>query len=437
MKKLSLLLIVLLFTLPIVEVHAQLKNLDTRIGNKVKRKIDQKADRTIDKALNKGEKEIDEEVNETVTGDKKKKKKNKEMYGDNEEENNENAAVSTQSANAIHVNKGSDFVPGEKTLFIESFDKDAVYDFPAAWNTTGSGEVLTVSGIPGKWLSIPDNTLTYPENVAMLPENFTVEFDLLVPTENRPPITFGFSESKNPVKESIRYKKLFYFRIDNARDYIESTDQFYSGRGNSKAYPISKKTGNPVRISMSVNKSRIRFYIDGEKVFDLPKAFEPATVRNSFFFRAAEIIPEKQPFYISNLRIAESDTDARSGIIKDLMEKGAASTSDIKFDFNSDKLQTSSFEIINQLGSALKENSDLRIRVIGHTDNVGKEDYNKELSAKRADAVKNYLITNYVIANSRIETEGKGAESPAVSNETEEGRAKNRRVEFVNLSGTF
>jgi outer membrane protein OmpA-like peptidoglycan-associated protein len=115
------------------------------------------------------------------------------------------------------------------------------------------------------------------------------------------------------------------------------------------------------------------------------------------------------------------------------MEKGSVSTNDIQFDFNSDKIQPSSYEIINAFGEALKQNADLRIRIIGHTDNVGKDDYNKQLSAKRAEAVRTYLISKFEILSDRIQTEGKGATSPAVPNTTEEGRAKNRRVEFIKL----
>jgi len=426
MKKLMLLL--LLIALGVPGAHAQLKDLDKRIGNKVKRKVDQKADRTIDKALDKGEQKIDKKVNESVEGDKKKTKGTDKP--DATAPGNEKDQPAT---NALQVNKSSDFTPGQNILFSENFEKDAVNDFPAAWNTTGSGEVVTINNIPGKWLSIPQKTLTYPEHVSVLPENFTIEFDLLIPTEKRSPITFGFSESKNPVKEGINYKKLFYFRIDHAQDFIGSTNRYYSGGESNQAFKASKLAGKPVHVSMSINKTRIRLYINGEKLFDLPRAFEPAAIRNSFFFRASEITSEKNPFYVTNLVIAETGTDARSGIMKDLMEKGRVSTNGIQFDFNSDKIKPSSYEIINTFGEALKQNTGLRIRIIGHTDNVGKDDYNKQLSAKRAEAVRAYIINNFGISAERLQTGGMGDTEPMVPNTTEEGRAKNRRVEFIKL----
>jgi outer membrane protein OmpA-like peptidoglycan-associated protein len=378
--------------------------------------------------LDKGEQKIDKQVNESAKGDKRK----------TAQESNSNDATGNSeddkaANNTLQVNRSSDFTPGEKVLFSETFEKDAVSDFPAAWNTTGSGEVVIINDIPGKWLSIPQKTLTYPEQVSTLPENFTIEFDLLIPTEKRPPITFGFSESKNPVKEGIKYKKLFYFRIDHAQDFIGSTNRFYSGGESNQTFRANKLAGKPVHVSMSINKTRIRLYINGEKLFDLPRAFEPAEIRNAFFFRASEITSEKNSFYITNLIVAESGTDARGGIVKELMEKGRVSTNDIQFDFNSDKIKPSSFEIINTFGEALKQNTDLRIRIIGHTDNVGKDDYNKQLSAKRAEAVKAYIIANFGISPGRVQIEGKGASNPMVPNTTEEDRAKNRRVEFIKL----
>ncbi len=420
MKNLMISLLLTAFLIP--DTFAQLKNFDKRIENKVKRKVDQKADGAIDKVLDKGEKKIDTQINEGLKGDKKEKPL--------ESQSTDNHTAQAPD-NALQESKHSDFVPGEKVLFNESFEQDAINDFPAAWNTTGSGEVVNINNVPGKWLSIPQKTLTYPEHVSKLPENFTIEFDLLIPTDKRPPITFGFSESKNPVKDGLNYKKLFYFRIDHARDLIGSTNRYYSGGESNQTFQASNLAGKPVHVGMSIHKTRIRLYINGEKIFDLPRAFEPETIRNAFFFKAAEITSEKNPFHISNIRIAESGTDARSGIIKELMEKGSVSTNEIQFDFNSDKIKPSSYEIINAFGEALKQNSDLRIRIVGHTDNVGKDDYNKQLSTKRADAVRAYIIANFEISSERVQTEGRGAASPTVPNSTEEGRAKNRRVEFI------
>ena len=78
----------------------------------------------------------------------------------------------------------------------------------------------------------------------------------------------------------------------------------------------------------------------------------------------------------------------------------------------------------------LRDNPDLRVTVEGHTDSVGSAAYNQKLSERRAQAVKRYLVRQG-IDPSRITTEGYGKSRPIASNETEEGRAKNRRADII------
>ncbi len=78
----------------------------------------------------------------------------------------------------------------------------------------------------------------------------------------------------------------------------------------------------------------------------------------------------------------------------------------------------------------LSERPGDRVRIVGHTDNVGSDSYNQTLSERRAAEVRQYLIDNGGINASRMESEGRGESQPSVSNQTEEGRAQNRRVEL-------
>ncbi|HYG40642.1 MAG TPA: OmpA family protein [Cytophagales bacterium] len=429
---------ILLLLAPLAAYSQILKDFDEKLERKVSKKVEEKVDRNIDKVLDKADSETDKPVDDALTesssAKKKAPKKSDKPAVADPDESTEGVEAATNVE--VKVNSNYDFEPGNKLLFSDDFEKDAIGDFPAKWNTNGSGEIISMEGIPGKWISIPDNTITFAETDQVLPENFTIEFDLVYLTKpGRSPLTFGFSENKNPAKDGLKYKKIFYFKVDHASDIIASSSRLYSGGESTKEFPVAEMAGKVIHVGIAVNKSRIRLYMDEEKVFDLPRAFEPSSLRNNFHFRAAEILPaSKKPFYISNLRIAEAGTDARSAIVKEWMEKGNVSTNEIQFDFNSDKIKSSSFGIINGFGQALKENNYIRVKIIGHTDNIGKDAYNQELSTKRANAVKAYLIKNYNISEDRIQTEGEGAGKPVASNDSEEGRALNRRVEFVKIN---
>ena len=81
----------------------------------------------------------------------------------------------------------------------------------------------------------------------------------------------------------------------------------------------------------------------------------------------------------------------------------------------------------------LKENEAVRIKIIGHTDSDGDDPKNMELSKKRAESVRNALMNEFQISSSRMETDGKGESMPVGTNDTPEGKAQNRRVEFMKM----
>jgi outer membrane protein OmpA-like peptidoglycan-associated protein/TolB-like protein len=107
----------------------------------------------------------------------------------------------------------------------------------------------------------------------------------------------------------------------------------------------------------------------------------------------------------------------------------------IHFATNSANISPKSHRQLEEIARALNEPAlkTSKILIEGHTDNVGSEAYNLELSAKRAESVKKYLVERFGIAPERLETKGFGASRPVASNDTSWGRAQNRRVELVNI----
>ena len=102
----------------------------------------------------------------------------------------------------------------------------------------------------------------------------------------------------------------------------------------------------------------------------------------------------------------------------------------IFFDFDKSVLLPQSYVALLNLTNLLKENPSMKIELSGHTDNKGKDKYNEKLSQERAKAVYDYLISRG-IDKKRLKYRGYGAQHPIADNKTDEGRAKNRRVEFT------
>lgn len=411
-----------------------------RSKDNVNHKVDNTVDKGVDSAFNKTGRAIGNLF-------KKKKKKQAETDATQSSDAKATAAAENNSANASTtgtvtkaptVNSNGDFEPGGTVIFEDHFEQDAIGDFPAQWNTNGSGSIVTIDGIEGKWLSVVHNSIINPVMKKALPENCTIEFDLFLQADGShsiPFIQFGITPVKDILKEDIFRKDKFFMSVHRYSEENGKTIE-YGMRdvvGNKSDFPLTRYVNKALHVAMAINKTRIRVYLDGQKLIDLPRAITPE-MRNNFFLNNNYIIPASQlPMLVGNIRIASSDVDARSLLIKQLMEEGKTSTTDILFDVNSDVIKKESFEIVNQFGDALVKNPTLKIKITGHTDSDGADAANLELSKKRAAAVKTYITENYPVTGSRIQTDGKGETQPVAPNTTADGKAKNRRVEFVKL----
>ena len=165
-------------------------------------------------------------------------------------------------------------------------------------------------------------------------------------------------------------------------------------------------------------------YIGTEKIFDLPRGVFSKFVYNRVRFETSN---SSSDILIGNFKIAVGAPDTRN----QLLTSGRFSTSGILFDVNSDKIKNESYACIKDIAAALKESPDASFQIIGHTDSDGDEAKNLDLSKRRAISVKNYLSKEFGIDTSRMITDGKGEAQPVAANTTAEGKAQNRRVEFV------
>jgi outer membrane protein OmpA-like peptidoglycan-associated protein len=121
--------------------------------------------------------------------------------------------------------------------------------------------------------------------------------------------------------------------------------------------------------------------------------------------------------------------DTRSKLLTD----GKLITRGITFDVGSDKIKPESYGVLKEIAQILTENPTVKIKIVGHTDSDGDANKNLELSKKRADAISKVLSKEFKIDASRMQTDGQGATEPSEPNTTPQGKANNRRVEFIKL----
>jgi len=393
---------------------------------KMEQKANQKTGEAIDKTFDAAEKDIKGEKDEP------EQKEDAEQ-----EEAAEDSAKDTkqQEQPAFESYSKYDFIPGERVIFYEDFTQDAIGDFPMLWNTNGSGEVVTTNLYPGNWLQVKGDYSIWTDQLLDLPDNYTVEFDVIPvagESGNMEGYAFRLYQCKNERSwdggsvpgEAGFAMTVEYFGRQSYRTYINHSGAEGMGlTGYSEKENIFQKQNKKYRISIWMQKARVRLYQDETKLFDLPKAFNFPGVKMD------RIRIEYGAALITNIRIAVGAPDTRSKLITE----GKLVTYGIYFDVNKADVKPESYGTLKDIANVLNENPDVRVKIIGHTDSDGDDAKNLDLSKRRAESVKMELSKAFGIAESRMETDGMGETQPVAPNDTPVNKALNRRVEFVKL----
>lgn len=428
--KWNLLFVLSIIALPSV-ADAQLGGFVNKVKNKVNQRIDNKVDKAIDKTLD------DVEGKPTTSGSSTS------GGGSSSPE-----AETKEEKTSIKSYSKFDFVPGEKILYTEDFAQDVIGELPVNWNSSGKGEVMTIDGKEGKWLRAFQGSTYLSGNKKSFGENYTIEFDMIfyfqpkAPGYVLPNIKFGLFSSGD--KDNTENEFLGDRKSDNGIDVEMSPGsnagarlhsyQDHRGTFNSDRVPLGdygQQFNKPLHYSIHVQKQRFRMWINETKVFDIPRAVNTRDTLNQIYFDmdGSNYKDEEIGAFITNIKIATGAPDTRHKLI----EEGKFSTTGILFDFQSAVIKQESYGVIKEIANVLKENPTVKIKVVGHTSSDGDDAANMELSKKRAAAVKELLQKEYAIDAARLETEGKGETQPVSDNKTKEGKAQNRRVEFIKL----
>jgi outer membrane protein OmpA-like peptidoglycan-associated protein len=403
---------------------------------KLKDRLAQRTDEGMDKALDKAEKG----VKDGATKQKEKKK----------EEKTTSAEVKTGSSPTTSFESYSkyDFIPGENIMYAEDFSQDAIGELPLKWSCNNQGQTVTIKGQDGKWLRLMKEGHFVSPYIKSLPENFTAEFDVVLHLpENVDNTSYadlvvrlmnvaaGDEKARQFFNNSFDSRADIRFTIQPATDEpahisLESTSggnlNRYFRSENKELPKFASYVSRPIHFAIWVQKERYRLWINGVKVYDLPQAVPANAAFNRLEFQTGETNYDVG-YYVSNIRFAQGTPDMRSKLITE----GKLVTTGILFDVNSDKIKPESFGVLQEIAKVLRENKPVSVNIVGHTDNDGDESKNLELSKRRAASVKQALTTQFGIDAARMQTDGKGETQPVADNNTKEGKAKNRRVEFI------
>jgi len=305
------------------------------------------------------------------------------------------------------------FIPGEKTIFYDDFTDMSADDAPPHFKTRGAGPELRAGGSI-KQLTVTQRSSLFP-NLTALPKNFTYEAE------------YKIDGPKRALVNLILYSKdkevflLTMTAMPGEVNVVASLRAPYQELGRKRQ---AANWDEPVMFALWVQNGRLRTYVNGEKMLDFNQVDLPAINKVEL---AHDFYGANQSIGYRMVRFAESTPDFSQMI----SSSGRYVTHGILFDTDSDRLKPESAAVIQAIARGLETNPNLKLQIEGHTDSVGNAAHNLELSKRRAEAVKAVLAGQFKVDGTRLTTAGLGAGKPIDSNDTVQGRAQNRRVEFV------
>lgn len=388
--------------------------------NAVERNVERKADKEAD------------EASDAVLNKKK---------GSNDEIEYEDAEVADQGDDTPvdAKNQKSDFVRGSVILFEDDFANEQMGEFPSKWDISdGSLEVASVNGKKYAHSNATGGSVFSPlmENMkSYLPEVFTLEWDEFM--------------CKPGDIDQMAWHIYFYQGDDELGNIYKmfrpgSPDvygnySFKKGGGASGAVTgdlnwndLQKcvKFGQWNHFAISFNKRAFKYYINGQRVINLPNVAAPSR----FEFHIQDGYPYRGVGHVILAKGAadlyERQTTDLSAVEKAIAETGKFVTNNILFETGKATLKPESMAEIQKVADYMKKNPTARFEVQGHTDNQGSDKINDPLSQQRAEAVVKAL-EGLGCDPFNMRAVGKGSHEPVADNATDAGRAKNRRVEFI------
>ena len=436
MKRLILMLIVAVAFAANADAQGWLKKLGEKAVDAGKRAVERKVENKADRVAS--------DASDAVL-DGKKSKKSKSSNSSDSDYEDEEVGDGDDTPDADTQNQKSDFVRGSVILFEDNMDGEQLGEFPSKWDVDeGNAEVASING--KKYMNFTtDYNYVKPlmkDMKSYLPDVFTLEWDMFLSKVG----DFGEIDfemifmKKGSWNDRAGWVTLRY-RPQNPDAW--GSYRFEKGNGaegeSTGQYEWSQikkyiKIGQWNHFAASFNKRAFKFYINGNRVVNIPNAKAPETllvwhggkykyrgITNVVLAAGAKDLYERQTTDLSAAAVA---------VEKAIAETGKFVTNNILFETGKATLKPESMEEIQKVAEYMKKNPTVRFEVQGHTDNQGSDAVNDPLSQQRAEAVVKAL-EGLGVDGFNLRAVGKGSHEPVADNTSDAGRAKNRRVEFI------
>ena len=397
-----------------------------RIGDKVKDKANQRADQKIDHAIDKTMDNVEDSIKKAGKGSNNTNTTNNTntntSSGNNSNNNNTIATNETTTTPPVFkAYQNYDFIPGEKILFEDHFTDDQNGEFAAHWELqngqavvnqfNGKAALLITDGNYG-WVSPLMKKKKYLAN------EWTLEFDTWKKTESYQLLVFLQDDAHHDLG------KISLNSDDAMVDYVSADGA--DSKSLQGTYAEDARGEHYLNmwhhIAIAYKNNQIKVYVDQTRAVVVPNCNIDVSA-----IGIGGIGSPDGALIFSNVRIAEG---AGMNMLGKKFTDTKIVTHGINFDVNKAIIKPESMGTLNGIVQILKDNPDVKFEVGGHTDSDGDDALNLKLSQTRADAVRTQLISMGIDA-SRLTSKGYGKTKPISDNTTIEGKANNRRVEFV------
>lgn len=414
MKKLLALVFILAFSLSLI--HAQIVDPDKVVKKQGTKRTNSKIEKGVDKGFDKLEKGIGR-----LFGKKKKKKKEAKRKKETVKKESNKYSIDNVENNKQYkpnvVWNKFDFVSGDVVLFEDGPNlKEENGEFPSRWDLIGG--VTEIAQVDGNNVILfssnnhKQGIIPYLKNSKedYLPEIFTIEFDAhFNPKIYNERFYVDLFDKKNQRSGNNKTLTIYVNSLQ-----IDKSQKNYSGKNRGNWDEI----GGWRHISIAFTKGKLKVYMDDTRLINIPHYESNPT--------GLSLVGISENLYIKNIRIAKGGVKYYDRVLQD----GKIICNGIRFDVNKASLKPESMGPINKIYKLLQKQPDLNFSIEGHTDSDGNGTSNKKLSEARAKVVMEKLIQMGISSN-RLSYAGYGENKPLDNNSTPEGKANNRRVEFV------